>query len=72
LLLQALLYAVTFSQYDLGAPVSRLPREDGPTSIPFCLNLFNFATLDDFEAFVNNSTLADKFSVRGGLGVKFY
>jgi hypothetical protein len=61
-MLQALLYAVTFTQYDLAAPVSRLPREDGPTTIPFCLNLFNFATLDDFEEFVNNRT--DKFTVR--------
>jgi hypothetical protein len=45
---------VTLTQYDLGAPVAPLPREDGPSIIPFCLTLFNFGTLDDFSEFVNN------------------
>lgn len=51
---QALLYAATFTNYDLGAPVNPLPREGGVVNIPFCLSLFNFATLDDFSRFVNN------------------
>ena len=54
LCIQALLYAVTLTQYDLGAPVTPLPRENPPSIIPFCLTLFNFGTLDDFSNFVNN------------------
>lgn len=52
--MQALLYAVTLTQYDLGAPIAPLPRENPPSIIPFCLTLFNFGTLDDFSNFVND------------------
>lgn len=54
---QALLYAATFTNYDLGAPVNSLLREGGVVNIPFCLSLFNFATLDDFARFVNNENV---------------
>ncbi|KAF8058910.1 inosine triphosphate pyrophosphatase [Scenedesmus sp. PABB004] len=50
---QALLYAVTLQGYDLGAPAAPLPRDAFPSAVPFCLSLFNFATLDDFTAFAD-------------------
>lgn len=45
---------MTLTQYDLGAPIAPLPRENPPSIIPFCLTLFNFGTLDDFSNFVND------------------
>uniref|UniRef100_A0A383VL49 Uncharacterized protein n=1 Tax=Tetradesmus obliquus TaxID=3088 RepID=A0A383VL49_TETOB len=52
---QSLLYAVTLTSYDLGAPAGPLPRENPATIVPFCLGLFNFGTLDDFSAFVDEN-----------------
>lgn len=55
--LQSLLYGLTLSNYDLGAPVTPVPREDpGSTLIPYCLQFFNFGTLDDFAAFVDGNS----------------
>jgi hypothetical protein len=50
---------VALTQYDLGAPVTPLPREAGASIIPFCLSLFNFATLDDFRNFANSTNVSD-------------
>jgi hypothetical protein len=53
--LQSLLYAVTLTNYDLGAPAGPLPRENPQAIVPFCLGLFNFGTLDDFSNFVDEN-----------------
>lgn len=66
---QALLYAATITQYDLGTPVTPLPREGGTSVIPFCLTLFNFATLDDFSTFVNNGTFNNTVGGWGWAGM---
>ena len=52
--LQTLVAGVTLSNYDLGQVGGPLPRGDPPALIPFCLQFFNFATLDDFASFVDD------------------
>jgi hypothetical protein len=44
---QALTYGVTLANYDHSSPSGPLPRNNAPNLIPFCLNAFNFATLDE-------------------------
>jgi hypothetical protein len=61
---QALLYGVTLTSYDMGIPAGPLPRENPPTIIPFCLTLFNFGVLDDFANFVDESS-DDVFDPQG-------
>lgn len=55
--LQALLYGVTLTNSDLGAPYGPLPRQNPPSVVPFCLGLFNFGTLDDFAKFVQERSV---------------
>lgn len=45
---QALTYGLTLANYDLGGPVAPLPRNEPVNLVPFCLQFFNFAVLDDF------------------------
>eukprot|EP00879_Flechtneria_rotunda_P012936 GHRR01013509.1.p1 GENE.GHRR01013509.1~~GHRR01013509.1.p1 ORF type:complete len:430 (+),score=118.95 GHRR01013509.1:611-1900(+) len=66
---QALLYAVTLANYDLGAPAAPLPREDPPSVVPFCLTLFNFGALDDFSNFVDDNSDYELFFDNNGDGV---
>jgi hypothetical protein len=39
----------------LATPAGPLPRENPQAIVPFCLGLFNFGTLDDFSAFVDEN-----------------
>ncbi|KAI8463706.1 MAG: hypothetical protein J3K34DRAFT_494410 [Monoraphidium minutum] len=49
-----LTYGVAVANYDQAAPGGPLPAGPPPNLTPFCLNLFNFATLDDFEALIED------------------
>lgn len=53
--LQTLTASWTLANYDVGAPGGPLPRGDPPALIPYCLQFFNFATLDDFGSFIDET-----------------